>query len=701
MTIDKNIDATIPTKGKEQMRLNAKHITSIMLLTAAFMSGCSTTPQETPAVKTSTVWLDELDLSKAVTGWKDSQSKKSIDGNVLTINGTTYDRGVGTHAPGTIVVQLNKGTQRFQAFVGIDDEISHEEASVQFIVVGDRKILWESETLTATNNPVAIDLDVSNITELRLISNEINHNKRNDHADWADAKFMVSSTTPKIIAIPVQAPYILTPKPGPKPRITGPKIFGVRPNSPFLFTVTATGDRPITFSANNLPAGLKLDTNNGQITGKLTKEGSYDVTFTASNKKGVSTRAFRIKVGDTICLTPPLGWNSWNCWAREVTDEKVRASAKSMIDSGLVNHGWSYINIDDCWMRKLNTKNQDNVDYSKQGWEKGMVSDDPERGGISRDDKGNLLPNSLFPDMESLTEYIHGLGLKAGIYIGPGPWTCQHYVASLHYEEQDAQQFADWGFDYLKYDWCGYNKVSGKTLPELKKPYAIMRDALNKSTRDIVYSICQYGWGDVYEWGEEMNGNCWRTTGDIVDTWESLYDIGFRSQAVCSEYAKPGHWNDPDMLIVGNVGWGPKLHPTRLTPDEQYTHISLWSLLASPLLIGCDLTTLDDFTLSLLTNDEVLDVNQDPLGYQARRIIETDDQQVWVKKMDDGSLAVGLFNMNNLVDQDITIKWSDLGIKGKHVVRDLWRQEDVKTSSKKFTATVPSHGVMLIKITKK
>ena len=651
------------------------------------------------AMDVHTVWLDELDLSHAVAGWGTTQAKRSVDGNALSMNGTTYERGIGTHAPGYLVVKLDKGTRRFRALVGIDDEVGDTSGSVEFIVVGDGKELWESGVLGPKDDPVAIDLDVSGVDKLRLIVDEANGGNSYDHANWVNASFEVVGAPPVAVSLPKPKPYILTPKPGPEPRITGPKIFGVRPGSPFLFTITATGNRPMKFSATNLPVGLALNEANGQITGKLTKEGEYHFTFVAENAKGRSERPFRIKVGDTICLTPPLGWNSWNCWARAVTDEKMRASAKAIVDSGLINHGWSYVNIDDCWMRKLNTKNKDEADFSKQGWHEKMVSDDEALGGIARDEAGNLLPNDTFPDMKGFTDYIHELGLKAGIYISPGPWTCQHYVGSWRYEEQDAKQFADWGFDYLKYDWCGYGHVSGnKTLEELKKPYEVMREALKKQSRDIVYSLCQYGWGEVYTWGEEMNGNCWRTTGDIVDTWSSLYQIGFAAQDPCGPYAKPGHWNDPDMMIVGNVGWGPSLHPTRLTPDEQYTHVSLWCLLSAPLLIGCDLTTLDEFTLSLLTNDEVLDVNQDPLGHQARRMVETGDVQIWAKNMEDGSKAVGLFNMHALNTQEITVKWSDLGIEGKQVVRDLWRQKDVKTSSKGYSVEVPPHGVVLVKI---
>ncbi|MBI9018828.1 MAG: NPCBM/NEW2 domain-containing protein [Phycisphaerae bacterium] len=647
------------------------------------------------------VWLDELDVSKAISGWGTTQVNKSIDGNVMTINGKQFNRGLGTHASGCFIVKLNKAAKRFVATVGADDEVGDKVGSVEFIVIGDKKTLYKSGVMQTKDDPKEINLDISGIDELRLMVDEAGESNFYDHANWANAYFEVAGVDPVAVDLPRPKPYILTPKPGPEAKITGPKVFGVKPGSPFLFTVTATGNRPMTFAAENLPGGLTLNAKTGRITGKLDKPGQYEVKLMAVNVLGKSERKFRIVVGDTICLTPPMGWNSWNCWARAVDDNKIRAAAKSIVDSGLVNHGWSYVNIDDCWMRKLNTANADKADFSKQGWHIPMTSTDERLGGPARDEDGNLLPNKDFPNMVALTDYIHGLGLKAGLYISPGPWTCQHYVGSWKYEQQDAQIFADWGFDYLKYDWCGYGHVSGnQTLEELKLPYEVMRDALAKVDRDIVYSICQYGWGDVHKWGEEMNGNCWRTTGDIVDSWSSLYGIGF-SQHDRYAAAKPGHWNDPDMLIVGKVGWGPNLHPTRLTPDEQYTHISLWCLLSAPLLIGCDMTDMDEFTISLLTNDEVLDVNQDPLGDQAQRIVVDDNKQIWAKDMEDGSQAVGLFNLDGFEPQEITVKWSDLKIKGDHTVRDLWRQKDMASSDKSYTVKVPAHGVVLVKISKK
>jgi alpha-galactosidase len=473
-------------------------------------------------------------------------------------------------------------------------------------------------------------------------------------------------------------PVILTPKPSPLPKINGPKVFGVRPGNPFLFTIAATGDRPMEFSVDGLPEGLNLDKSTGQITGKVKGKGTHVVMLRAKNAVGSSVRQLKIVVGDQIALTPALGWNSWNCFANAVDDSKVRSAADAMVKSGLINYGWTYINIDDCWEIK-------------------PVTDDPMLQGEIRNGKGRINTNKKFPDMRALSDFIHSKGLKMGIYSSPGPLTCAGFTASYEFEEQDALQYAEWGIDYLKYDWCSYGRIAkDNSLPELKKPYLVMRAALNNVNRDILFSLCQYGMGDVWKWGGEVGGNSWRTTGDITDSWESMTGIGF-SQTGHEAYAKPGNWNDPDMLVVGKVGWGPQLHPTRLTPNEQYTHISLWCLLSSPLLIGCDMTQMDDFTLNLLTNDEVLEVSQDPLGKQASRVFKDGDLEVWAKEMEDGSKAVGLFNRGPW-KSEITVRWNDLGINGKQLVRDLWRQKDLGSFSDEFKALVPRHGVVLLKI---
>jgi alpha-galactosidase len=641
-----------------------------------------------------TLWLDDLDLSTMETDWSTFKVRKSIDGNPLSIAGERFERGVGTHAISTFMMNLGGKGKRFSASVGVDDEAG-DKASVSFYVLADKNILWESGVMKKGDAAKKIDIDVRKLKALALLVTDGNDGIHSDHADWCDAR--IETTVPRTkeqltVHSAIIKPYILNPKPSEKPRINGARLFGVRPGNPFLYTIAATGKRPMSFAVRNLPKGLVVDASSGRITGTLEKRGDYTVTLVAKNALAETQRELLILAGDNICLTPPMGWNSWNCWAEAVDDAKVRAAADAMVSSGLVNHGWTYINIDDCWMVKPDAKEE-------------------ELGGTPRDSNGMINTNKKFPDMKALSDYVHSKGLKLGIYSGPGPLTCAGFTASYQYEEQDAQRFGEWGIDYLKYDWCSYSKVAkDRSLPELKKPYAVMRVALDRVGRDIIYSLCQYGWGDVWEWGAEVGGNCWRTTGDIVDTWSSMAGIGF-NQAGHEKFAEPGRWNDPDMLVVGRVGWGSKLHSTRLTPDEQYTHISLWSLLSAPLLIGCDMNKLDAFTLSLLTNDEVIAINQDPLGRQASRLSNDKGRQIWAKEMEDGSKAVGFFyaddGKRNPVDYfswgrksstKITLHAADIGIKGKFRVRDAWRQKDLGVFENTFATDVPHHGVVLVVI---
>jgi alpha-galactosidase len=471
----------------------------------------------------------------------------------------------------------------------------------------------------------------------------------------------------------------LTPKAPTTPRINGPAVFGVRPGHPFLYRIPATGDRPMAFDAHGLPSGLTLDTASGQITGLVGKRGEYKVVLKATNARGSAFKDFTIEVGDRIALTPPLGWNSWNCFASAVDQEKVRSAADAMVRSGLANHGWTYINIDDCWMVRPG-------------------STDSLTRGIPRGPDGRIHTNAKFPDMGALSRYVHSLGLKLGIYSSPGPLTCAGYTGSYQHELDDARQYAAWGVDYLKYDWCSYGDINRDTTrAAYERPYRVMRAALDSVDRDIVYSLCQYGMKSVWIWGDSVGGNCWRTTGDIEDTWRSMSSIGF-GQNGHEPYAGPGHWNDPDMLVVGWVGWGPQLHPTRLTPEEQVTHITLWSLLAAPLLIGCDMTRLDDLTYGLLSNDEVLEINQDRMGVQGRRVVHDGTKEIWVKPLVDGALAVGLFNRGP-AKTTITVDWRELGLTSPCLVRDVWRQKDLGRFDGSFTTTVGRHSAALVKIT--
>lgn len=638
------------------------------------------------------VWLASLDISQIDQGWGEPSKNHSVDGRELSIGGKKFSEGLGTHAGVSIPVILNGRGERFTASVGVDDEVG-TQGSVVFKIESDGKTVWESGLMRGGQAAKDVSIDLKGVKTLTLKVEDGGDGIGFDHADWAEAKFAMTSGEPKLLLLPVQREpaVILTPKPSPKPRINSAKIFGVRPGNPFLYTIAATGERPMAFSADHLPGGLNLDSQSGRITGKLMEKGEYLVTLRARNPLGEAERKLKIVCGSTIGLTPAMGWNSWNCFASAVTAEHVKSAADAMVKSGLINHGWTYINIDDYWQVHRDSK-------------------DPTLQGPQRDAEGRILPNPRFPDMKGLADYVHNLGLKVGLYSSPGPWTCGGCVGSYQHEEIDARQYGEWGFDYLKYDWCSYGKTKGTQnwptdeeqrryeLAFMKKPYIEMRAALDRVPRDIMYSLCQYGMGNVWEWGTEVGGNSWRTTGDIVDTWRSLSEIGF-NQAGKEKFAVPGHFNDPDMLIVGKVGWGPRLHPTRLTPNEQYTHISLWCLLASPLLIGCDMTQLDDFTLNLLTNDEVLEVNQDPLGKQAARVATDGKIEIWAKDLEDGSKAVGLFNRGE-TEMPAAAQWADLGLSGKQTVRDLWRQKDIGTFEGKFQVNVPRHGVMLVKISK-
>ena len=479
---------------------------------------------------------------------------------------------------------------------------------------------------------------------------------------------------------------ILTPKSLPQPRINGPTIFGVRPGSPFLYTIPATGERPMKFTVKNLPAGLRLDPQSGQITGRLNQPGEYSVEFTATNRHASAHRSFKIVCGNELALTPHMGWNSWYVWENHVTDSIMRAAADAMVSTGLINHGWMYINIDDCWAVKPG-------------------STDSSLGGEPRDAQGRVNSNRRFPDMNALTEYIHAKGLKAGIYTSPGPLTCAGHVGAYQHEEQDAQRFVEWGFDFLKYDWCSYGDLAkNPDRNALQKPYRLMADLLKKQPRDIVFNLCQYGMGNVWEWGKEVGGNSWRTAGDLGGTFAeiglALFRDGFDvySKNNLHHYGRPGGWNDPDYLLLGYLSnWKGQTEPTPLTPNEQYTQVSLWCLLAAPLILSGDITRLDTFTLSLLTNDEVIDVDQDALGRPGRRVAVNARLEVWAREMEDGSKAVGLFNRGEQGSQ-VVARWEDLSLKGSKTVRDLWRQQDLGQFEKEFRSMVPRHGVRLLRI---
>ena len=483
-------------------------------------------------------------------------------------------------------------------------------------------------------------------------------------ATYANAK------TGKVLSESKQMKYILTPEAPATPRFNNAPLFGVRPGSPIIYRFPVSGEKPMRFSSDNLPDGLQLSENDGALSGRIDKPCELTFNVTAENAHGQASQQFTLKVGEhMIGLTPPMGWNSWNCWGLSVSQEKVMSSAQAMIDKGLADYGYGYINIDD-------------------GWE-----------ADERNPDGTIEANQKFPSMKGMIDWLHERGLKFGIYSSPGATTCGRHLGSLGHEKQDAEVWNKWGVDYLKYDWCSYERVREKDndwgFASCMRPYLLMQKFVREQPRDIFYSLGPLGGTQVYLWGLYCDGNSWRTAQDINDTWKSILDVGFRQQAGLAKYSSVGHWNDPDMLVVGKVGWGDNLRETRLTPDEQYTHITLWTLLASNMLIGCDIAQMDEFTLNLLCNNEVNAVNQDILGQQADRISKEGDIEVWSRPLADGTIALGIFNIG---DKEQTVDMRTL-IPAKEplkTIRDLWRQKDLSTSE--LNCTIPAHGCRYLKV---
>ncbi len=367
--------------------------------------------------------------------------------------------------------------------------------------------------------------------------------------------------------------------------------------------------------------------------------------------------------GTGVCLaqeselakTPPMGWNSWNCFHLDISDAMIRAQAAAMVKSGMKDAGYQYIVIDGGWEGYHDTN--------------GVFHPDAKR----------------FPDMKALCDYVHSLGLKIGIHTSPGPTTCAGHEASYGHEKQDAETFARWGIDFVKYDWCSGDQVYKPD--QMQQAYQKMSDDLKATGRPILFSLCQYGMQNVWEWGASAGGQMWRTTGDIADNYSSMLLHGLEQNGL-EKYAGPGHWNDPDMLEVGNG---------KMNDEEYRTQMSLWCILAAPLFAGNDLTQMKPATLELLTNPEVIAIDQDAAGIQGHCAKQTGPTAIWTRSLADGSTAVGLFNYD-VHPMTIKANFKELGLPETVQVRDLWLRKDLGTFHGSFTFTLPRHGVILLKV---
>jgi alpha-galactosidase len=675
-----------------------------------------------PARAADTVELASLDLSAVEQGWGTPQKDRAVEGHPLSIGGRAFAHGLGTHSPGAIIVALDGGSSRFAGWVGIDDEVG-KRGSATFTIIGDGKTLWKSDVLRGGEAAKPFDVDVTRMKTLLLLVGDAGDGFEYDHADWADAHFEVTGASPRTIkAAPAKAPEVAPPPHPTKPQINSPGVVGARTGAPFLFTVPALGARPLKFSAQGLPTGLKLDAATGRITGSIQTSGDYRVTLRVATTDGAATRPLRIVAGDTVALTPPLGWNSYDSYGDDVTEDEILANAR-YLQEHLQPVGYEYVVVDYRWYDPGASEAPNNT-----GARAGAQ--------LAADANGRLMPApNRFPSaadgrgFAALAAKIHAMGLKFGIHIMRGipkqtvkadlpiqgapyrateaantasvcPWCPDMFgvaadkPAGQAWYDSILRQYADWGVDLIK--------VDDMSSPYSADEIAAVRNAIEKCGRAIVFSLSPGETPLSNADHVQTHANMWRISGDFWDDWRAL-DHAFDLLAAWHGHGGPGHWPDADMIPLGhlsvhNRSVGPDRH-TRFTPNEQVTLMSLWSLAPSPQMLGMNLPDNDPFTEALLTNEEAVAINQDALGRQARRVELPDlpaGAEVWIRELADGAHAVGLFNRLG-IEQTVAIPLSALGLTTPQTVRDIWQRKDLGAQDR-CEATLAPHGARLLRL---
>ncbi len=623
-------------------------------------------------VAAKTILLETLDINKMEQG---SNRPRQVGENAnMYIDGRQYFNGIHSQTESKLYIVLDGKALYFTAEVGVDDRSTahrtdttrKENSYAEFFVIGDGQILWESGVMKYGQASKPLHVDLTGIMELQL---KATGGPGHTHVDWVDAYFTYMGARPKTAWSPEANDRIRQSKryieslneKYPEPRINGAMVVGIRPNTPFYYPMAVTGKKPITYQATGLPKGLKIDDQTGIISGVPANEGEYEVMLQAKNGSGSAKRTLKISVGDKLALTPPMGFLSWNVIQGTISETFLKDLANTFVDLGLRDVGYQYINMDDCW----------------HGF---------------RDSCGYITPNPVrFPNgMKVVGDYLHDRGLKFGIYSTPGPRTCAGLPGTMNFETLDVNTWESWGVDYLKYDRC-------KTPPDRADYlYALMGDLLSKSERSIVYC------------GKKAAGSqLWRVGGDLRDEW-TLGGGGHVGILESIEHAfkyadmqEPGGWNDPDMLVVGINGKGASgndlTDESGCTDTEYRSHMSLWAMMSAPLFITADVRQIDPISLETLTNPEVIEIDQDPLGDFPERIVKMESHEIWLKEMSDGTKAIALFNKSE-DEKELSVDWKEIGLSGSHKVRDLWKRADVGKYKKGFSSSVPSHGVRLIRI---
>jgi hypothetical protein len=671
-----------------------------------------------------TVWLSSLDLTQVETGGHHVPvADKSRDGNPLTLGGKKYERGIGMEARSQMVIRLDGGTKHFHAVVGIDDDVpAGQPALVEFRVLGDHRWpIWSSGPMKPGQTPKTIDLDVSGLKMLTLLAADHGEWRAIHHADWADAWLEVTGAAPQAVngGCDPEAldhdpqPVIALDNTSVLPKIQAPARVALQTGKPILYTVPVLGKAPFSFRVQGLPDGATFDPATGRIGGLAKTPGSYPVVIEATNASGSDRATLQFCVGDELALTPPLGWNSYDNFGAKVTETEFLENAR-VFARDLQPFGWQYVVLDYLWF--------DPNPYPKPG----------EAQPSRLDAHGRLIPAlNRFPSasgengFKPIADQVHALGLRFGLHIMRGiskqavdanlpiegsPYhaadaadtssTCEwddHMYgikgdtpAGQAYYDSLLRLYASWGVDYLKVD-------------DIASPYhadevAAVHRAIAKCSRSIVLSLSP-GAAPVAEAAHlKANAQLWRTTSDFWDNWDQLEDQFARARQWIP-YVTPGHWPDADMLPIGHLGDKCVGLPrtTGFSHAEQMTLLTFWSIRPSPLMIGSDLRQNKAWDLALLTNPEVLAVNQDAAGAAARCVAQGPGYEVWAKPLADGSTAVGLFNRGN-ADAPVQVTWKDLGLTGPRTPRDLWRRQTLPATDGHLELTVKSHGAALLRL---
>ena len=665
------------------------------------------------------VYLDSLDLTAARQGWGQPSANKSVGGNPITLHGTVYPRGFGTHSPGRIVIDLKGGVTRFSAVVGIDDEVPVGRGSADFEVVGSAgRVLWRSGVMHRGDIPATAQVDVRGLQRLTLVVTDGGDGYDWDHADWAEAEFSVIGRDPSAFRPIIHTVDLAQTNPPKAPKINGPSRIGVFPGTPLIWKVPATGQGAMFYSALDLPKGVELDSQTGILTGSLARAGDYPVEISVRNRAGAAKRVVHIVAGAHLCLTPPMGWNSYDAFGDNVVEAEVVTNAY-YVAMHLQPFGWDTVVVDYRW---YDPGAHDNNANGRAG------------ALLSMDAHGRLLPAQYrFPSatgdlgFKPLADRLHAMGLKFGIHIMRGiprqavssnlPIAGSRYTAAQAANTNDIcgwcpdmygvrgstpagqayydsifRLYARWGVDYVKMD--------DTSQPYHRDEIEAVRRAIDRCGRSIVFSLSP-GETPIAD-GDHVaaHANLWRVSGDFWDNWQSLshaFELGERWRS----FAGPGHWPDADMLPVGRLSVdGRSVGPDRMTQftkNEQISLLTLWCMLPSPLMVDANLPDNDDFTDALLTDSDVLAIDQDPLGIPATRLVHREGYELWSRPLADGSIAVAVFNTGD-EDQTLAATWQDLGLTGTFEVEDLWRHRYLGKHRGRIVALVPSHAAWLVRL---